>query len=68
MMQNKTTALLVRILIQMIDTIGIEQRRASFDTVNFVAFFEQELSQIRAVLSGDAGDECFFIHACIAGS
>jgi hypothetical protein len=28
--------------------------------VNFVTFIEQKLSEIRPVLSGDSGNQCFF--------
>jgi hypothetical protein len=31
--------------------------------VHLVAFGQQELGQIRAVLAGDAGDEGFFSHS-----
>jgi hypothetical protein len=31
--------------------------------VDFIAFFEQKLCQVGAVLAGDAGDECFFGHS-----
>ena len=34
--------LLVRVLIKVVDTVGIKQRRAPLDTVDFIAFFEQE--------------------------
>ena len=48
---------LVRILIQMIDAIGIEGGRAALDAVDVVALREQQFGQIRAILAGNAGDQ-----------
>jgi hypothetical protein len=50
---------LVRIGIDVIETIGIESRGAADDPVNFVSLAEQELGEIGAVLPCDAGDERF---------
>lgn len=50
----------VRILIDVIDPTCVEERRASLDPMNLVALVQQELSQIRAVLSGDPCYECAF--------
>jgi hypothetical protein len=47
---------LVRILVQVVDAVGVEQRGAPLDAVHLVALVEQELGQIGAVLAGDAGD------------
>ena len=44
----------VRILINMIDTFGVERRGTTFNTVYFIPFFQQELCQIRTILPGDA--------------
>jgi hypothetical protein len=41
----------------MIDPIGIEQRRASLQTVHLVALAQQKLGQIGPILTGDAGNE-----------
>ena len=35
----------------------LNERRAALDAVHLVAFLQQELGQIRAVLAGDAGDQ-----------
>jgi hypothetical protein len=29
----------------------------------FIAFFEQELRQVRAILAGNSGDQCAFRHS-----
>ena len=56
-MQGKTPVYHMRILVQVIDAVGIEQRRAALDTMNFIALVEQELGEIGAILAGDAGDQ-----------
>ncbi len=43
-----------------VDTSCIGNRSPASNTVDLISLFQQELSQIGAVLSGDAGDECFF--------
>ena len=58
--QYKFAAFLVWSLIQMINTICIEQGGAAFDTVDFIALVQKEFRQIGTVLPGNAGDECFF--------
>ena len=50
----------VRVTIKVVDPTRIEGRGAADHAVNFVAFGEQELGEIRSVLTGDAGDEGFF--------
>ena len=55
-MQFEPHVFLMRILIQMIDAIGIERGGAALDAVNRVALGQQKFGEIRAVLSGDAGD------------
>src|SRR6266516_72155 len=44
----------------MINTFGIECGGAANDAMDFVVLAEQQLCEIRAVLSGDAGDKSFF--------
>ena len=55
-MQNEPAVFLVRVLVQMVDTVGIEQRGAPLDAVDFVTLVEQEFRQIGAILSGYARD------------
>lgn len=43
----------------MIDAFGVEQRWP-FDAVHDIAFFQQILGEISAVLAGDAGDKSDF--------
>ena len=60
MVQDEAAPLLVRILVEVVDAVGVEQRGAAFDAMHFVAFAQQEFGEIGAVLAGDAGDESFF--------
>ena len=60
--QDELAVVDVGILVEMIDAVGVEQRGAPFDAVDFVAFFQQKLGQVGAVLSGHPGDQCFFVH------
>ena len=55
--QDEARGLLVRILVQVIDAVGVEERGAALDAVHLVALVEQELGEIGAVLAGDAGDQ-----------
>ena len=47
----------VRVLVDMIDTLGVEGARAAFNAVNFVALREQEFREICSVLACNACDE-----------
>jgi hypothetical protein len=55
----------VRIAHQVIDPIGIEQRRAPLDTVHIVAFGEQQIGKIRAVLACYAGYQSDLTIHCV---
>ena len=59
-MQNKTPLTGVRILIEMVDAVGIEQRGSPFEAVHLIPFLEKEFRQICAVLPGNTGDQSFF--------
>lgn len=54
--QFEAYVFLVRILIQVVDAIGIEGRRSAFDAVNVVAFGEQKFGQIGSVLPRNTGN------------
>ena len=55
-MQDEAAVRFVRVLVQVVDAVGVEQRRAALDAVDLVAFAEQKLGEVGAVLAGDAGD------------
>jgi hypothetical protein len=63
--QDEAPVLLVRILVQVVDAVGIEQRAAALDAVHLVVLVEQELGEIGAVLASDAGDQCDFFGHCL---
>ena len=56
-MQKKSHPVNVGILVQMIDMAGIKRRGAADDAVHLGSFCKQELSQVTAVLPGDASDQ-----------
>jgi hypothetical protein len=50
----------VRVLVDVVNALGVEAAGAAFDAVNDVAFFKQKFRKVRAVLAGDAGYQCHF--------
>ncbi len=66
-MQVEARIVDVRILVDMVHALGVERRSPALDTVDDVAFFQQQLGQVRAVLPSDAGDECDFGCGRVAG-
>ena len=59
-MQKQSDAVYVRIGVEMINARSVERAGAANDPVDFVAFLQQQISQITSVLAGDAGDQCPF--------
>ena len=55
-MEFKPYVFVVRIFIQVVDALRIEERAAALDAMDFVAFAEEEFGEVGAVLSGDSGD------------
>jgi hypothetical protein len=55
-MQKHFYAGFMPVFVEVIDTIRIEGAGPADNAVNLVAFIEQQLGQIRSVLSGDPGD------------
>jgi hypothetical protein len=58
--ENEIAVLLVGVLVEVVDAVGVEGGCPAFDAVDFIAFFQQEFGEVGAVLAGDAGDQCFF--------
>ena len=56
-MQEHSNVIDVRIGIKVVDARGVECARTSNDPVHFVAFLQQQVGQITAILPGDAGNE-----------
>ena len=59
---NKIAIIDVRILIEVINTVGIEQWGAAFNAMYNVVFLQQKLCQIGSILPGNSGDQCNFTH------
>ena len=51
---------LVSISVKMVDTGGVESGGSSNNTMNFVAFGKEKLSQVRTILTGDTSNQCTF--------
>ena len=54
--QEQPDAVDMRIGVKMIDARRVERAGAPNDAVNFVAFLEEEIGEVAAVLPGDPGD------------
>src|SRR3989344_1984765 len=61
-MQHKLATLYMRVLIQMIDTIRVEEGGPAFYAVDFIAFLQQKFSQVGPILTSDTRDQCFLCH------
>ena len=47
----------VRVLVEVIDAPGIEERTSPFDAVHDVSFLQQKLREVCTILSGDTRDQ-----------
>jgi hypothetical protein len=56
-MEVEAWIIAVGVLVEVIDSGGIEEAGASFDAVDGVAFFEEEFGEVGTVLAGDSSDE-----------
>jgi hypothetical protein len=59
-MQEERRLALVRIDIEMVDTLGVQGRRAPLHAVDDITLFQKELGKVAAVLARHARDECRF--------
>jgi len=53
--QDELPPTYVQILVQIIDPIGVKERGAAIDAVDFVAFLQEELGELGAVLTCKTG-------------
>jgi hypothetical protein len=53
-MKNEVRIGVVRVLIDVVDPIRVEQRGTPFDAVNLIAFSEKKLGEVRSVLAGNS--------------
>ncbi len=56
-MQAQPGAGEMRIVVEVIDAVGIEQARPPHQAMHLIALGQQQLGQVGAVLAGDAGDQ-----------
>ena len=52
----------MRIVVKMVDAIGVEEAGAPHQAVHFVALRQQEFGKVGAVLPGNASDQCALCH------
>jgi hypothetical protein len=50
----------MRVLVNMIDTLGVEATGAALNAVDNVTLLKQKLGQVRAILASDTGDKSYF--------
>ncbi|MCY1422674.1 hypothetical protein D9M71_383660 [compost metagenome] len=60
--QDEILVVDMRILVDVVHTLGVEGGSAALDAVDFVALFQQEFCEVGAVLAGDTGNKSFFGH------
>ncbi len=61
MVQIERPAGFVAVVVQVINSVGVEEGGAALDAMHCVALVEQEFGEVGAVLTGDAGDEGDFV-------
>jgi len=61
-MEEKFALSIVRIGIDVIDSISIECAGPPDKSVNFIALQKKKLGKITTILTGDAGNQCLFSH------
>ena len=59
-MENQPWVGLVGILVEVIYASCVEAAGTALDAMNFIALLKQELSEIAAILTSNAGDQGFF--------
>jgi len=58
--QEQVALGLVRVLVEVVDALGVERRGAALQAVDFVTFGKQEFRQVGAILAGNSGDQRTF--------
>ena len=58
--QDESPGRLMRVLVQVVDTVGVEKRCAPLHAMNLVALGQQKLGEVGAVLAGHAGNQGLF--------
>src|SRR6516225_1788753 len=60
-MEREIAPLFMKVMIEVIDTVGVEQRGPPLDAVHAIAFGEQQLRKVGAVLARNSGDKGIFL-------
>ena len=60
-MQDEAAIRDVRVLIEMVDPLGVEQGSAPLDAVHLVTLVQEKFRQVGPVLAGDSGDQSDFL-------
>ena len=60
--QHKPTVVDVGILVEVVDAVGIEQRRPPLHPMHLVTLVEEKLGEVRPVLTGHTGDQSSLAH------
>src|ERR1700733_8221842 len=58
--EHQPALFLMWILIEMVNTIGVQQRTTALDAVYFISLVEKELREICAILTGDSSYQSSF--------
>ncbi len=64
-MQHEVLVADVRVLVDVVDALGIEQRGAALDAVHLVTLLEQEFRKVRTILASHAGNQSFLHHVSL---
>ena len=57
---NRTENFLMDVPEDVVDPVRVEGAGPADQSVDFIALGKEKFCQVRSVLAGDAGDECFF--------
>ena len=58
--KHQPAPFLMRILIEMVDAMGVQQRTTALDAMHFISLVEKELREICAILTGDSSNQSSF--------
>ena len=64
-MQIKTCVQAVRVLENIVDTLGVKATGTPLEPVYDIALLKQRFSKVRIILPGDIGDQCHFAFSSI---
>jgi hypothetical protein len=64
-MQDQVAALHMRVFVKVVNTLGVDERRGAFDTVDLIALLQKEFGEVGAILSSNSSNEGF-LHADFA--